>query len=330
MAKITQRAALKKKSSKPKLRAPKRRAIARRNSPRAVSGNLEDLLISQIALPKFEKQSSHLLPELLYNLTPSTRSLGYNSGFRMGERLSELHNASNSLHPLINALMCGGFSNVMYYPHKNSAIFEMVHHKECKMDLNATLHIFESGLIAGYLSHSTGARMTVTETMCAHDAKGKCQFVAERTGAISEPAAFEGTAQIVGSIRSAIANGNEKSVSGSYFALAIAPLTRSPLKEELAKLLFVVGRELSPTLELNQVSLERLATIFSLREAGATSNRKGVTSINFALAPISSTSNYLDLVAALFSGVLSHKAAKTPHLTRGLSRDGSYRAELKI
>src|SRR5690348_7501053 len=108
-----------------------KRAVAKRQAPRQSANSFHDLLISIIGAPRSTMKSSGMLLELLYNLTPSTRNVGYNSGFQAGYRLSELHNNTNSLHHLINALTNAGFSNILYHPHKGSAIFEMSHHQDC-------------------------------------------------------------------------------------------------------------------------------------------------------------------------------------------------------
>src|SRR5690242_3150876 len=107
MAKKKGKATSRRQKPSPRKKArPKsaRKVVSKRQAQKRSANSFHDLLISRVGAPNSIAKSSDLLLELLYNLTPSTRAIGYNSGFQAGFRLSELHNDSNSLHPLINAL----------------------------------------------------------------------------------------------------------------------------------------------------------------------------------------------------------------------------------
>ena len=307
-----------------------RRAIPKRAPQRASASSFHDLLISRIGSPISTMKSSDLLIELLYNLTPSTRAIGYNSGFQAGYRLSELHNNTNSLHVLINALTNAGFSNILYHPHKISAVFEMSHHQDCKINLDATLHIFESGLIAGYLTHSTGRRMIVIEKICAHSGQGKCQFVAEQVGDINAPVAFEGTEQLIRSLKSSLSQKTEKRISTEYFSLALSPLTATPVREQLAKLLFIVGSELSKGITLSEANLPEFCRIFSLDKLDLQTKKGGISSMSLTFNHLLSNSGYVELASSFFSGMLFQKSGTTPRLSRRIGKGGSYISELRV
>ncbi|MDE1869847.1 MAG: 4-vinyl reductase [Candidatus Micrarchaeota archaeon] len=311
-------------------RKPARKAVPKRAPPKATSSSFHDLLISRIGSPLSTMKSSDLLIELLYNLTPSTRAMGYNSGFQAGYRLSELRNGTNSLHILINALTNAGFSNILYHPHKSSAIFEMSHHQDCKINLDATLHIFESGLIAGYLTHSTGRRMIVMERACAHGGNGRCQFVAEQIGDINAPVAFEGTEQLVRSIKSSLSQKTEKKISTEYFSLALLPLTAAPVKEQLAKLLFLVGSEVSREIVLSEANLPEFCRIFSLDKMDIETKKGGISSIGLTFNHLLSNSGYVELASSFFSGMVFRRAGAVPRLSRRIGKGGSYVAELRV
>lgn len=285
--------------------------------------SLEDVMISRFALPN-NKEGSGILAELLYNLTPSTRGLGYGSGFHVGVRLSELHNLTNSIHPLINALNNAGFSNVLYYPHKQTAVIEALHHQDCNMPLNSTLHIFEAGVIAGYLSHSTGTHMSVQEVSCAHGPHQKCQFAIEQQTEINYPDAFEGTTQIESSIKESALAKRPGVISSSYFSLLLTPLTKNPLRQELSKLLFIVGQRFGT----DPMLIENLSHIFLAHRVVVQKRGKVLKSIQIEFFKESSSKAYLDLVLPFFSGILFSEQRKLPKVSTSLTKSGNYLAEL--
>lgn len=322
----------KKVASKPKhakLKAKIKRRIAPSRSPFAIK-NLEEALLSKLNHSDLKKESVPVLLELLYNLTPSTRNMGYNYGFHLGIKISEMHNSANTIHPLLNALSNAGFSNLLYYPHKNSVVIEAMHHQDCKMNLNATLHILEAGMIAGYLSHSTGLKMNAIESRCAHGSKGKCQFTIEQINEINAPNTFEGTSEIESSIKDSMQKKSSSAIPTSYFMLAISPLTKSPIQEQLSKLLFIVGQGVSKdNIAPSDSNLGNLAFLFSLQNIKASRKGKRLSSLLLNFKKESSIKEYADLISPFFSGLLYSATGKLPKISLLLGRDQSYSLELK-
>src|SRR5437879_5337410 len=70
--------------------------------PKFEHSDLEELLIQRISLSNAkERGNAQIIPEILYNISSSTKRLGYNCGFTAGAKLSALHNHSNTIAPLI-------------------------------------------------------------------------------------------------------------------------------------------------------------------------------------------------------------------------------------
>ncbi|MDE1828132.1 MAG: 4-vinyl reductase [Candidatus Micrarchaeota archaeon] len=326
-----------KKSSVPKKAKQPSRAKGKARLPKAPSPSpspldLEGFLVHQLSRQGHSKQSSHVLPELLYNLTPSMRRLGYLSGFRAGLRLSSSHNSSNSLHPLIAALENAGFSKILYHPSKHSVVIRASHHPDCENGSNSKAHIFESGMIAGYLTESTHTSLKVAETRCVHAGSRVCQFVAESESDLDQMGAFEGVDEMIGALADSIGGkGIDGRISEGYFALQILPLTRPPVNSEISKLLYVAGERVAArTPKITDQTAEKLCALFGLRKLGLGKGRRGIVSISATLMPSNSFSGYAEMVSSFLCGMLYAKSGKVASMERRLSGDGSYTIELSI
>lgn len=301
--------------------------------PSAVFSDLEGFLVHQISARKGDqKSSSHLLAELLYNITPSMRRLGYISGFRAGLMLSSNHNSSNSMHPLIAALESAGFSKILYHPTKHSVVIKASHHPDCENGASSKAHIFESGLIAGYLTESTHTPLKAVETRCVHGGGSVCQFVAEREADLDQMGAFEGVDEMIAALSDSLGRRKiEGRISESYFALQILPLTKPPINSEISKLLHLAGERVAArTPKITEQTADKLRALFGLQKIKLAKGRRGISAISATLMPSNSFSGYAEMVGAFLSGMLYEKSGKVASVQRRLGGDGSYTLELAI
>ncbi|MDE1855824.1 MAG: 4-vinyl reductase [Candidatus Micrarchaeota archaeon] len=289
-----------------------------------VPEDFEDFLMQRISLHA-TKRADALLAELLYNLTPATKSLGYASGFGAGLVLSAKHNKFNTIHPLINALENAGFHSILYRPGRSAVVIDAHHNPDCKHGIDGEMHVFEAGMIAGYLSHATGRRLNVHEKLCAHGKSSACRFVGSEDQQLNHIEGFGGIEEMRREMRNAMSKHREAKVSGEYFSLQIIPFTKEPLRTEMVKLMHQVGKGL-PSSKLSAEALRSMAALFDARSVKVKKEGR-TTTARIELHPENSSGGYADIVAAFFAGMV-HKDGKRMVIDRKPGSDGSYTIEI--
>ncbi|MDE1850310.1 MAG: 4-vinyl reductase [Candidatus Micrarchaeota archaeon] len=324
------------KVSKPKSsKAPAKRKGSPKVQNQQASGfsDLEGFLVKGISKhSNSPKSASHILSELLYNITPSMRGLGYLSGFRAGLKLSSSHNPTNTIHPLVAALENAGFSRILYHPDKHSVVIRAHHHPDCESGAKKQVHVFEAGLIAGYLTESTHMTLRAIENRCVHEGGSVCQFLAERDVEMGQVSAFEGMDEMIDALILAIGRRKiDSRISDGYFALQMLPLTKGPINSELSKLFYVIGeRVASKTPKITEHTAQNLCALFGLRKIKLEKGRRGISGISATFAQSNSLSGYAELVSSFLSGMLYQKYGKVASTERRLGADGSYTLEVAI
>ena len=305
-----------------------RRAIRRPQRKTAIEfTSLNEFLISKVSssAPVSERNSLPLLPELLYNLTPGTKNLAYLSGFSCGLDLSLKHNKSNTINTLFGALENAGFTHIMYYPSRRDLIIS-AKHLDCATDLKKNIHTFEAGLIAGYLSESTGRRVNIVERQCTHGQANSCQFLVEKFGKMQDPQIYEGIDSGVKAISNSLSSRkNHSRISDSYYMLQMLPLTQGAISQDLSKLLFVIGaRAAGEKFKFDNQSTLNLASLIAARQIKIVRKGRGISSVRITFTRASSISAYTDLATSLLAGIISKGQSKQARISRTMNGDGSY------
>lgn len=294
--------------------------------------NIEEILATNISSQATNQKNSNLplLPDILYNMTPSTRNLGYNSGFAVGVKIFERSSAQNDASPLINALENAGFRHTQYSPLNDTAIITA--RQSRGINLGDKAHVFESGLIAGYLSAATGKGVNVTENQCIHKQGDFCQFVATE----SKRSGYE-TAQSsdLSNVTSMIAQGMMANESGSrisdnFYMLEMLPFTKEPIEKEASRLLYIAGQRVGEQSPKNiDESVKNLASILGVRDIKLFKKKKsGLTSIRLKYKPVNSMSEYINLSTSLVAGMIKGMYNNAPSIVRKITQDGSYTVDL--
>ncbi|MDE1825638.1 MAG: 4-vinyl reductase [Candidatus Micrarchaeota archaeon] len=317
----------KRKQKKGKHNSKKRTILSPKSKAAAKFSSLNEFLILKVSSPaaRSERSSLPLLPELLYNLTPGTKNLAYLSGFSCGLDLSLKHNKGNTINTLLCALENAGFTNIMYYPSRRDLIIS-AKHLDCSTDLKKNIHTFEAGLIAGYLSESTGRRVNVVERQCAHNSRNSCQFLTERFGKMQIPESYEGVDSGVDAIAKSVSSAKPLSrISDSYYILEMLPLTKGTIPQDLSKLLFIIGAKAAgEKFKFANQNMGNLASLIAARQVKIERKGRGISSIKIIFTRTSSISAYTDLATALMAGIISKAIKKQASISRTMNSDGSY------
>ncbi|MDE1846900.1 MAG: hypothetical protein KGH52_02465 [Candidatus Micrarchaeota archaeon] len=299
---------------------------------KSVHDDLEGYLIERISKPgQRHSLSSTLLPELLYSVSPATKGLAYNAGYTLGMKLSMRHNMAKSITPLINALENAGFSRILYHPHKRDLIIEATH-EDCDSNAKKNLHAFEAGLIAGYLTESTGKSVSVAERQCTHNRRSFCQFVIEYSPQLASMEPFEGVREMVGALEEEIRKGEMKSrASDEYQLLQMLPLSRGELGSEISKLLYAVGGMLvEDGIALDERGAKSMRELLGLKKIELTRKKGAIQTVRLDYKIVNSMKGYADITSALVVGMLHSTYKRMPERSSRLNSDGSYTMELRI
>lgn len=301
-------------------------------------GDMEELLVRNIS-KKIEKQSkttSSLFPHMLHNMTASARMLAYKSGFSVGRNLFLGSGESTNAVSLINALESAGLGRVMYSPFSDRVVVT-AKHTPSEHRLNHKTHVFEAGLIAGYLSASSGRNITVSESHCIQEDSDFCQFVA-KPGEMGVPEEEEITAynslnDLADAFASRIYSVDfAHRVRDEYYVLSILPFIQERVQEEASKVLYLVGKRIGAGKSaIDDKKFAGLADVIgasTIKIVKMEGNKPKLIRLKYK--PSNSFKSYTDLSAALVVGILENLYGTKLQVVRRVNSDRSYTLDLLL
>ena len=151
----------------------------------AAPESYSEALIMQI----IEGKSKFKVPEMsltfdyvMSSLTPGMRNLYYRSGVSSGKALYRVMDSrkrytwyEESVSDLVSFLEKAGFKRVTYNVFSDRIQIEF--HGVRPQRLGTALHVFESGIICGFLSAAKRQHMKVEEIQCSGNGASSCKFI---------------------------------------------------------------------------------------------------------------------------------------------------------
>ena len=110
--------------------------------------------------------------DLLFNISYPTKELAYAYGYMLGQTL---YSTNNNMISLINLLEKLGLKNIRYEAYPDIVLIKA----NSKKENIGKIHIYESGIIAGFLSAHTKLQISVDETSCEFNNDPLCVFQAK-------------------------------------------------------------------------------------------------------------------------------------------------------
>ncbi len=260
--------------------------------------------------------------EAIYSSSPSLERIAYRHGFSVGKNIFSKSNGT--LSALLATLENGGLENILYYPFNDS--FVITASGADAKSINRKMHVYESGLIAGYLTAATGTQIFVAETECEYNGNGRCRFVSSSGFGTEEThsAAMDLNRIISDVSEIAKVGGN---VSASYFASAILPMADHPSSAPLSNFFYIAGSRLAEGHEdLGLDEIAKLAGASSIKVAKEYRHVPKLVRIRYA--PESSIGPYVDAAASAVAGYLKKRYGYEPEMRRKVLKDNSYLVEL--
>jgi len=283
----------------------------KREEKRGLPRSFQELLEERIASNKIAFVNAPAIQDILYNATPTLRQIAYNSGFSFGKALYE--RSDKSIGKLVDVLQAAGFKNMLYYPFEDKAVIKVK--QESSYNINKEVHIFESGIIAGYMSAASGKIIYVNERRCVFSGANVCEFVAEPIASVKMEEDYD--ENVVENLAQVLSKSDSK-LSQEYMLFSLLPLMKEPVKSEISKLFYAAGSFLGKS----NPNIDKIAEKF-----GVIARKRG-NGILLSYAPTNSMKGFVDLSTAFFAGLAKSVYNKGVKIKESLSGN-SYRVYMK-
>lgn len=295
------------------------------------SYDVEDLLIKTLALRDEKGTSSLLLPRILHNLSGSMKQIAYRHGFASGRSVYD-RAGGVSISPLLKILKNAGLGDVLYSPTEHKIIIKSTGAKG--IQLNTNVHIYESGIIAGYLSAHTSMLINTRETSCMHNNSEFCQFVAD----YGIPPKFEEISyagQMLEAVENSVKNKDAKAGEGSpsYYLLLLSPLIKQADISKAADLLLLSGKRLAKVTDPKEYkeTLKEMARLLGATEAAVAYSTKGKKRITVKYAAYSSIDKIVELSIQMVVGFFTTMFKSSDvSVEKGIGKDKAYIVNVNI
>ncbi len=317
---------------KPRIKAKGYRAAvkgrAKTAKPGASNPDIEDLLIDMVIRQGAKASNGTDIENLIYSMTPSMSELGYGFGFSVGRAMTLKTGTEKGFTSVLDNI---GLHDSLYYPSEKKVIITSKPHQEYRPpQIHHNIHIYESGVISGYLSTYTGTKICTEEKRCIYNGSSECQFISEP---LSSKQTFRGCGidDAAYSIAYALKEGCYKKQSEEYYRiLAYLPLTDSAISEQILKVMVMAGEKLgsiSPNAHISSV-VSNIANYFGAKDAKV--ERRGIKSIiKLRYESYNSMQAFVAVPAALLSGFALSAGMKT-HIDFITNKDKSYTSVIGI
>ncbi|MEM4071903.1 MAG: 4-vinyl reductase [Candidatus Micrarchaeaceae archaeon] len=298
------------------------------------ANDLEEALISDMLAKNSGKVStdSMVIPRVIYNATATMRNFAYNSGFSVGRIL---YAKGSNMNSLLGLLESSGLGKILYYPFDDSSVF--VGKPKASMELGVKAHVYEAGILAGYLSASTGTAIAVQEKYCVHNGDAFCQFIAEpKEAANASNSAEKNLNNVVETLAAAIAHSSAdvEAVNEDYYLLYMLPLLEKSITESLYKVLYATGSKIAEYAKNSNMANDKLLSSMSKTTGAEGVNfvkRNGFLrgiSIKYGMA--NSIGSLVNGYAALFAGMVKDLYNSGVEIKRELGANNSYVLRMRL
>lgn len=299
--------------------------------PKPPGSQRESALKRITSRPKKAQARSLELQDIIYNSAPELRSLAFKSGYNLGAEAYGIA-GNGGLSALEHLLEHAGMGKLLYHPFDSMSTFTSYASKSYGENLGLNAHVFEAGLISGYLSAHVGQNVGVQETACKFNGSSHCMFVA-RTGSAVNADAYKRLAlpEVLLALRYAILRAGKHSTSKSYYLLAMKPLMEEPVFSEASRFLYLAGKLLIKQFPAEpDRTITRAADFLMISSAKMSSSKRNGRTLSLSYDHETSSGRFVDLTTAFISGLIKGAYGGGTRMTRIASSRGVYNVKLEI
>lgn len=311
------------KHARAKSRTVPRTKGGARAQPMIHAPDIESLLVDKTLSAQSTPANGTAIENLIYNATPKVADIGYSFGFYIGREIYEKQIGEKKFIEMLEKI---GLPDSLYYPLSDRLIITSKPHAKKVSNIGKNMHVYEAGLISGYLSMSTGLRMNTTEPRCIYNGSDVCQFVAMPASKRAEEKQVA-LHYIVNSIASEIITSDYKKLRNEYYRiLSFLPLLQQPMFEQVRKLLVMSGERIAEHTGPQDTKriINNIANYFGARQAQIYLRRSGKSIIKLRYESYNSVYPYVSMPAALIVGYISRAYAKNAEISITTNKDKTY------
>lgn len=289
--------------------------------------DLEQILVDRLSQNKSELKISRkalFIPEIIYSSTPSLKELAHSNGFSLGRLLYE--RSDKTMDSLLFTLEQAGMGKVLYHSSDNSATIT-AKPKIPEPNVKENVHIYESGIISGFIAAATNLVMNVTETHCVYNGNEMCRFVIHGMEEYNQNDASIDPQEMLEAIsKSIFSKVPDSKISEEYYLSYMTPLTSSPLCDEVSRIMYVAGKSLaSRSVPINKNLMEMIKISFGLKNAKVIGRNKfGPTRLMIEYAPLNSNSQFLSISQSFLHGLLDNRKNVQVSSAVGMGKRSNY------
>ncbi|MDE1823459.1 MAG: hypothetical protein KGH50_03985 [Candidatus Micrarchaeota archaeon] len=293
-----------------------------RKAVRLVSAyDVQDLLVKDFIEHPKESTANIDIEDAIYCATASLSILGYNSGYAVGRGLFLKSGRKDMLPEIMEKL---GFGKVLYNPSTYKMVITSFGKRTPKLGLGENIHIFESGIIAGYVSASANMHVVTNETHCSSNRSNFCQFITFPDSSANPRNSYPQAEALPASIYSILSARRENTPNARYHLLASMPLLEEPLLGEVAKLLYACGEYIAHASmsESAGKAVGRISDYFGIKAEVIPSRSKKVIKLKYS--HYNSSDGFLKYSIAMLLGFVSKRFDGRVTMNRSTGRKGNY------
>ncbi len=317
-----------------------RKATARGKKPRRnanvaipaeVSNSHEEMLIKRVIEQPRKPQSRHLeLQDIIYNSAPELRALAFKSGYNLGVEAFE--RSKGGMDALEHVLENAGFGKMIYHPFESMSTFTTYATRAHSQNLGMDMHVFEAGVISGYLSAHAGRNISVEETSCVYNGATHCMFVAKTHGGVgTDSYRYLDLPKVMLAFRHALSHAQKQHGETSYYMLSVRPLLNEPVVSEASKFLYLLGKLLTAQSTPDpKRTITQAINFLGIDGAKVSSTKKRGLEISLVYGRSASYGHFVDLTTAFISGLAKGAYGRNVQVSRNLSSRGVYNVKMGL
>jgi hypothetical protein len=306
------RRVIKGRSSK---RAPKKSAmVTKAEIPISAYSDLEDILAERLGKkPEFAgiSRKALLLTDILYTSTHQIRDFAYSTAVALGRQIYA--ESDKSVGAVLNAIEASGLGGVLYYPFDDMAIIT-AKPLEPHLNIGSMVHVYEAGILAGYMTAATGSNIICYETHCIHNGSAICQFVLRQERRQLRRYRYElpeSEVLIDRLVKVVMASPGGGRASGEYYLAHMLPIINKGTVENTSAVMHVAGMEFGRRIAaLNHTTLEMIKDAFGADRIIVRWKKDIPERIDVHYPQISSRSEVMLLSKRFITGVLLSRYGK--------------------
>ncbi len=294
----------------------------------APSSELERFLVDKMISGKSTPSNGTAVENLLYLSTPKVSSIGYSFGFVVGR---EMFNKLRGNSGLQKAMRFVGMQCTESSKRRDTIVTS----QPCGSSEHSfgSIHLYESGVIAGFLSARKGIRINAKETECSYGGAVSCRFVAAPSKTASMRQDKVPLEEIMDGIARYLSSTEIRRQPGEYRRiLALVPLLKNPMNKQIVRLLTMSGSRIarySGKPDAKRI-IGSIASYFGAHVAGASISESGKSIIKLRYESYNSIYPYVSMPNALIAGFLSAVLDGSAEINLSANNHNSYTATITV